>query len=179
MEDNNKLEIADMEHYKDQDQIFSHQALVMRSLNKCIELGAKELIEGFYDEQTQGRDGNVKVIYKEDTRRAFIEAVKTAKMIMICDFDDEAIEKINKLTKSTKDSYAKYVQEQKVWYNNAPIDFQEKHPVDLRYLSPQPIFQQFWNSYIEEVLDIYRSIFEELSQLTKRQNFYGVESFGG
>lgn len=168
-------DILDVEDYRSEDNVFSHQALVMRAMNKCIELGSKELIEGFYDESQKSNKGVSVVIYKEDTRRAFIESVKTTDMIMVCDYDTEATTNILKLIEDLKITKQELLDKQKDFWNNLGYKEKEFMLRELKYPPPDDFFHSqlhYWNLFIDEELETYRNVFKELSLLTRRINFY-------
>ncbi len=172
------FDILDVEDYRSEDNVFSHQALVMRAMNKCIELGSKELIEGFYDESQKSNKGVSVVIYKEDTRRAFIEAVKTVDMIMVCDYDEDAVKNILNLTEDLKITKKELLKKQKDFWEN--LDYKEKEFMlrELKYPPPEDFFHSqlhYWNLFIDAELETYRNVFKELSLLTRRINFYEQE----
>ena len=115
-EDNPDLEIGDVESYSGggKDQAFSHQVLVMLAMKKCVEYGTMEQTPGVYLTEVDNK-GRTKVTYKQDTRRAFIESVRTLKMIMICDFDPDATTDIKKLIESVDDKKTLRLKEQDDW----------------------------------------------------------------
>jgi len=172
------FDILDVEDYRTEDNVFSHQALVMRSMNKCIELGSKELIEGFYDENQKNKKGISVVVYKEDTRRAFIEAVKTVDMIMVCDYDDEAEKNILKLIDNLTDTKEELLKRQTTFWNELNYKDKELMLRELKYPPPKDFFHSqlhYWNLYIDEELETYRKVFKELTLLTRRIDFYKQE----
>ncbi len=90
MVDNNNLEIQDTENFRGgKDIVFSHQALVMKAMNRVLEIAGHELHTGFDRVETK-MDGSTKKQYIESTQAAFFEAVKTVEMVMSCDLDEEA-----------------------------------------------------------------------------------------
>lgn len=88
MEQDNDIEIVEPENYfSSKAERFSNGELVMMAFRKCIELGAKEMREGYYNTKTD-KGGNTNYIYVPDTRKEFIEAVETLLMIMADDIDE-------------------------------------------------------------------------------------------
>lgn len=173
-QNNKDFSIEDVEGYRSDDKVFSHEALVMKAMNKCIELGSKELIEGFYDE-SQSKDGVTKIVYKEDTRRAFIESVKSVRMIMICDFDKTIKINLKKIYIRSRAKSKQILQDQETWYGTQNYLFIQEHIPTFNpnyFDASNPYLQTYWNAFVDAELKIYRKIFEELSKLTKRLNFY-------
>jgi len=175
MEEKNNIEIGDVEDFRgDSDGKFSHQTLVMKAMSKALDLGSKELIEGFYDENQKDNRGNTKVVYSEDTRRSFIEAVKNCEMVMICDHDSDATKNIKAIYTKIAEKRKQLLKYQKEYYDNAPYDFQQSNPTDVHFFN---IKFQYYNYFIEAQVDFYREIFKELTLLTKRIGFYEAEQF--
>ena len=86
----NDFEVSDVENYRsDKMQVFNHQILVMEVLRKLNDAGSHELRPGYVNTKTD-REGNTARTYIEDTRLRFIECIKTATMVMGCDYDNEA-----------------------------------------------------------------------------------------
>lgn len=172
----NQFEIQDVEEYRgDEQQQFSHQSLVMDVMRRMIESGSHEMREGWTNEKLDNT-GNIIRTYIEDTRKKFIESVKTAKMVMVCDFDTAAKEKIEAHQKSIDSERDKLLEWQWAWYEQLP-------PLPKQTWSGK-ISKTFFNSelnwylhFIEIELKYHRLIAEELTQLTKRLEFYTQESF--
>ncbi len=192
MEQDDKIEVMDIEDFRSQeDQQFSHQALVMMAMRKVVEYGCQELVPGYYNTEEDNR-GKVKIIYKQDTRKAFIESVRTLRMIMICDFDTEANKtlKLNKESDQNPDENLmdKIKARKKFWIEKQQTDWnqlsqgqknqmqqQGKGVMDDYFNTNLPYFQ---NYFLEE-LEIYREIFESLTELTSRLKFYKSEDSTG
>jgi len=170
MEDNARVTIENVEDFRGEgDMKFSHQALVMKAMNKAIELGSKELKEGYINQSQTDNKGNLKPIYTEDTRRTFIESVKTCEMVMICDYDEDAITNIDKIHKRIIDKRIELLKQQQNFYESRNFDFKKKYPTDFSYFNMD---FPYYNFYLESQIDFYREIFAELSLLTKRIGFY-------
>jgi len=181
MESNEKhdIEIGNVESYTSDTGEYSHSTHIDICIKKCIVAGSKELCEG-YNETTTDRHDNIKVVYKEDTRKAFIESVKTCKMVMICDFDDDAEKSIKKLIKKIKEKQDEYLKKQTAYWNG--LDYNSKEIFFKKIgTPPSPDFfhtgLDYWNLFIETELNIYREIFEELMFLSKRLNHFKTEDF--
>jgi len=153
---------------------FSHQSLVMTSMQKCIELGSHEMSEGHEERYTDAR-GNIKIIYKENTILAFIEAIKTLKMIVISDFDKTATENIGKLLEKVKERKDYWTEMEWGELMNIPA-FKRKYSLMKGYFLQNSRFRSMFE---QELVEIYREIFEELSLLTKRLDYYASEEFEG
>jgi uncharacterized protein YqgQ len=167
-------EIIEPDDYRGEgDQEFSHQALIMGVMKKCADAGCKEMRTGYFNEKTD-RFGNINRIYVEDTRKNFIESVKTAIMFIECDYDDESKKKIEALQEELKKIYEEYLKIEKEDIENAP-SLLKKQRVKVRIyhregcLNPQ---LQYFQEYLEKEVEYHRKIFSELKKLTKRLNFY-------
>lgn len=191
------LEVMDVEDYRSgKDQEFSHQALVMMATRKIIEYGCQELVPGYYNTEEDNK-GKTKIVYKQDTRKAFIESVRTLRMIMICDFDEDAKKKLSPISEKDKKEKPKeaeenllnkiqqrkdyWMEEQKKWWDQftdgqkREMARQGQQVMEGYFNMNLPFFQQY---FLEE-LEIYREVFEELTQLTSRKKFYTSEKFEG
>lgn len=177
MERDDDLEIIDVENYQSgKDFGFSHQLLVMKAMMKCLELGSKEMHVGYLSKE-EGVDGKVKIIYKEDTRKAFIESVKTLDMIMSPDKDEAVFEKIKKIEEEITKTYKYYLHEQRklLLQNNVKTFLSKK---GIFYYENELITElPFYNQYISSEVDIYRKIFAELNILAKRCDYFVEERY--
>ncbi len=181
-------DIEDFSHSKDVE--FSHQALVMTAMRKAIEYGTMEQVQGVYLEGVDGKTGNIKVTYRQDIRKAFIESVRTAKMIMICDFDEDAKKNIL----GYKDDKGKHVEglidkikerkigligEQETWWEGlkeSQRNIYVRRGVTL-IKGHFAIDLPFMQTYLFEELEFYREMLEELTLLTKRLKFYKTKTY--
>ncbi|HEA46610.1 MAG TPA: hypothetical protein ENH99_02405 [Candidatus Pacearchaeota archaeon] len=192
MEQDDKIEVMDIEDFRNpEDQQFSHQALVMMAMRKIVEYGCQELVPGYYNTEEDNK-GKVKIIYKQDTRKAFIESVRTLRMIMICDFDTEAkkILKLNKESDQDPDNNLmdKIKARKKFWIDQQQTDWNKLSQGQKNQMIQQGkgIMEGYFNmdlpyfqNYFLEELEIYRDIFEELTELTSRLKFYKQEMSEG
>lgn len=177
--DEDNIVIQDTDNYQSgKDQRFSHQELVMSVLRKCLESGTREMMSGWFNEKVD-KSGNIVRTYIDDTRKKFIESVKTSCNLMSCDFDNEAKTNIDKLKGDLKD-YFKILQEQeKNYILFAPAStkkyFAERGVVHI----PGTLIDSlpFSKLIVDEQVETYRKILEELSHLTKRLDFYAEEFF--
>lgn len=172
--DDSDIIIQDVESYSGKDdQEFSHQSLVMMAMRKAIEFGTMEQTQGVFITEKDNK-GNTKVVYRQDTRKAFIESVRTAKMIMICDFDEEATKNINALLKKVDDRKKELMEEQVKWWNalkpSERLLYAKRGTSVIKdhFSTDLPFIQTF----LFDELQIYREILEQLSLLTERKNFY-------
>lgn len=177
MENREDFEILDVEDIKSEKEVFSHQELVMKAMRRVIEIGGHELVEGHYEEIPDNKRG-IKIIYKEDTRLSFIEAIKTCERVMICDYDKISHERIGILKKRLKETKEKYLKKQMDYWNT--LNYEQKNLM-LRKLSMPPTSDVFHarlpylNLFIDEEIDIYSDIFKELTLLSERRDFYKAE----
>jgi len=174
------IEIGDIENYTSDKGEYSHSNHVDICIKKCIVAGCKELCEG-YNETTTDKNGNTKIVYKEDTRKALIESVKTCKMIMICDFDDDAKTKIKALIENIKTEQTNCLNKQMTYWKN--LTYQSKQNFLRNNAQPTKVYFHpelpFWNLFVELELRIYREILEELILLSGRLNHFKAEDFEG
>ena len=179
MDNDNDFEIIDTENYRaEKDQQFSHQALVMKTLNKCLENGAKEMREGYWNEKSD-KFGNKNVVYVPDTRKEFIESVKTAKASMISDFDGEADNNIKKIYEKLDAEFKRLCKEEANSWEGLTINGRNKRLIKGITFVPNTLNKHlpFYQEYLEFEVDCYREIMEELIKLTKRCHYYEQESY--
>ena len=170
------IEISDVENYRgDKFQVYNHQILVMEVMRKITESGSHEMREGWINEKYD-RDGNVNRVYVESTKKKFIETVKTAMMIMFCDYDEEARTFVEQCLKELEDEKKKLLEGQWKWYSSLA-------PNDKRNQSGNIIKGAFnmemgwYVAFTELEVECYRAVAEELHSLTKRLDFYQGEDF--
>jgi hypothetical protein len=174
-EEESDFELGDVESFQsEKNEAFSHSALVMSIMRKCLDAGSSEMKAGYW-QQKSDKQGNLISTYIEDTRRKFISSVMTAIGIMICDFDKEAEDNIKLLIEEIETKKKEIAEENdKIWENSAP-EFKKQNPHVKGFITLS--FLQ--DLMTENQLEIYRDIFAELSKLTSRKNFYKAEMFEG
>jgi len=177
---NDDFEIGDVENYNSGSQQFSHQTLIMKCLNRCVECGTVEMVEGRIENKTD-KSGNTSTKYFPDTRRQFIESVKTAKNFLKCDFDEDANSKINLLIYKVNKNKEKWLNEEWDWWIHFDWNLQQKLTMEgkgvIKGMHNQKHF--FKDSSISEEVEIWRDILEELNDLTKRLDFYEETTLSG
>lgn len=157
-----------------EEQQFNHQALVMSAMKKVLDSGSDELREGWWDEKVD-KLGNVRRTWNKDTRKIFIESVRSLLMVMECDFDDEAKKVITDLISQIEIRRTFWMNEEWKWWSSLnPIQRQQltkegKHVVQ-GYFNKKLDFD---NYFFEEEVGLYRQICTELNKLTYRLDFYG------
>jgi hypothetical protein len=169
-----EIEIGDVEDYSTpQDKAFSHQVLIMTTMKKALENGAREMRAGWY-QLKQDKNGNVLRTPIEDTRKTFIESVRTCEMAIESDIDDIArieLDELHNNEEDVKDYYLKLEED----------EWKSLHQVTRRKLSDVGktsihgkfnIEKKYYQDYLEDLVDIYREIFKALTRLTKRLDFY-------
>lgn len=171
------IEISEAENYRgDKIQVFNHQVLVMEVMRKLNEAGSHELRTG-YTNQKVDRSGNTTTQYIEDTRKKFIECVKSAIAIMRCDFDKEAEDFVEQCFEELEAKRKVLLEAQWTWYQSlAPLPKQEFSGKIQRYFFA--IDFGWYMEYVETEVACYRAISEELSNLTARKDFYVGDTYG-
>ena len=173
---NDDIEVIDVENYSsDKFQIFNHQILVMEVLRKATEAGSHELRAGWFNEKIDP-SGNIARTYVEDTRKRFIETVKTASAIMKCDYDDIAKANIDKSLDSLKKIKISLMDAQWKWFEVLPprIKMEYTGRISKAFFN---IDLGWYLKFIEEEVECYRNILEELHSLTKRLDFYQTADY--
>jgi hypothetical protein len=175
---NEDIEFDEVENYSNKEQQFSHQNLIMKCLNKCAENGALEMVEGRIESKVDSH-GNISTKYITDTRRQFIESVKTAKNFLKCDFTKDCEEKISKLLKKVEDNKKSWLDAEFNWWES--LDYNVKQNLTLNGKNVvRGIHNQnhiFLNNSIIDEIEIWREILEELNILTKELKFYEPDTY--
>ena len=172
-------EVIDTENYTGtSDSQFSHEALIMRVLNKCMEAGCREMRSGWFNQKVD-KNGNTILQYIDDTRKQFIESVKSAETMMICDFDEPAKTKISEQKNKIKEKYSKLCDEEMNYWNNLPrIMLNKLVDKGISYRKEKLNRNlDFFQDYIEFEVEIHREILKELILLTERKGFYKIEDY--
>lgn len=176
-DNNNDFEIGDVENFvSNKDQSFNHGILVMTAMKNVIEAGKKEMRSGWTDNK-QDRQGNKFEIYHEDTRRVFISCVKTLKLVMTCDLDTEAEKVVKDLLKELDDKKKEYLETQeKMWKKLLYKEREEKRNKGEPHIEGILTNSFLKDDLTEFQLNIYERMFGELSNLTKRLDFFKADS---
>lgn len=166
-----KFEVEDVDNYSiEEEQIFSHQALVMKAIKRCLELGSLELHEGA--DVREFINGKVVIIHKPNEREQFINSIKILKSLMTCDFDKDA--KTNLISHKTNfnNKRKELLQDQFKLFQVMPV--QTKMDLEIKLIHKDFLdkrLPQFKFNKANEI-EYYRNIFEELNLLTERLDFY-------
>ena len=176
--DNDDFVIGNVENFGGvKDQEFSHSSLVMSSMRKCSEAGSKEMREGWFNERID-RQGNQIKTYIEDTRKAFIESVRSLKMIMAGDIDKTARDRLKKYLLNIRTKEKELINyDNEIWKKlsaNEKMIHLNSGNVHLSKMLSHPKLKKH---FIEYELIQWRNIFAELSRLTKRLDYYKAEVF--
>jgi len=177
--DENDIIIRSPDEYSsNKDFKFSHEQLIMTTFQKVIEAGSKEMIVGYFQTK-RDKFGNSIQTYIMDSRKVYIESVKTADNLLSCDYDDEAEEKINKLKDEIINIKKKYIEAEKMFWINSNIKSRERlNNQGITYLEGQMSSKNFfYKQFIDFEIDKYREIFTELNKLTKRLDFFSAINF--
>jgi len=173
------FEIGNVENFGGKkDEGYSHSSLVMSAMRKCLELGSKEMRAGWFNVK-QDKHGNTVETYIEDTRKAFIEAVKTLMMNVSCDYDEEAKKKVNNLKDAIEQKRNELIKRcDTFWENLAPCyknELVKKGAIHYKGCLDQKDYQTIFTDY---EVDIYRDIVSEINCLiTNRLDNYKAEIF--
>ncbi len=177
------FEIGDIENFSsNKDEQFSHSTLVMTAMKKALEAGIREMHPGWFNTKTD-RQGHTIKTYVDDTRKGFIEAVKTCCMIMAGDLDNDTNdnEANNYIDECLNDIESKRIElaeiEEESW-NKQPDGFKIVMNQKGIYNIPGHITHpELKEQLVWFEIEMYRSIFAELSRLTKRLDYYKAQMF--
>ncbi len=178
MEDKNKLQIQDIDSYENADeQVYSHQSLVMKGMRKVYELGAVELNEGC--DVKEFINNKPVVIHKPNQRIEFINSIKVLKSGMICDFDEDIKEKLKGFKEGLKKAKKNLLQLQVD--ARSKLNLMQIQQLRIEVMLPGILHPNlpYNNKYKDLELEYFRNLFEELVLLTKRKAFYSSEMVEG
>jgi len=173
-----EFEIGDVENFSSsKDEQFSHSTLVMSAMKKCLEAGCKEMKTGWFNVK-QDRQGNTIKTYVDDSRKNFIESIKTCCMVMACDLDKEAEEYIDECLEEIKIKKKELAQLEEESYNKLNEGLKTLMKSKGIYNIPGHISHPELKEHLVWFeLEMFRSIYAELSKLTQRLGFYKEEMF--
>ena len=178
-EEDSDIEILENESYSGgKEKGFSHQELVMIALRRALIAGNKEMRPGYYNTKTDAR-GNTSMVYVDDTRKQFIESVKSVGDMISCDLDELANKKIIKLKEELKEKFLKLCAEEKLDWETAHPKTKNQRWKEGVFHRPERLHPQlpYAQEYVEEEVDAYRKILREYVKLTKRKDFYKEEMY--
>ena len=169
-----EIEVGNVENFQsEKDQQFSHQSLVMIAMKKVIEIGCKEMIKG-HNQLIETSKGT-KIIHVSDQRKEYVNSIRNLKSVMICDFDTHAKNHIKQFIKKEKNKRKILLELQDSSWNNLTNPTKEKIGCYIKgYFSDSFPYGEM---FLQEQVEIYRKIFEQLSYLTSRVDFYKTEEF--
>lgn len=168
------VEIIDPETYRaGGEKEFNHEALIMQAFRNCVEAGSHEMRPGAMNQKTDNK-GNTILTYIEDTRKKFIESVKSLRGVIISDVDEEAKKNIKRLSDSLVKKHKELLDIQQRWWNSLNPS-QQKNAADQGHLIMQGVLNKnlpWFEMYVEEELNNHRLLMEEFTKLTARLGFY-------
>jgi hypothetical protein len=175
--DDDGFEIVDTENYRPDNSEDSHKAIILKCISRCNEAGSKEMRAGFMNTKFD-KYGNAHKIPVEDTRKIFIESVKTFEMNLYCDFDDDVKDEILNLDNQLDELFKElYKQEKKDW-DDADIQVEAYRKSNGIVFKPNRLNEKlpYYQEYIDDEIEIYRDMFKSLCLLGDRLNWYGKVS---
>lgn len=160
-----------------EDSAFSYEVLVMRAVNKMINLGMREMCPGYWNTKVD-KFGNASRMYIEDSRKAFISSVKTLMVLLEVKFSIEKeeikqiVRKINKLLSDYDEFNNKLKQKEKNDIENAPTPLKKQRIASGIYYREGHLNTNlpYSNESIEEELETYRKVATELVKLINAAN---------
>lgn len=165
------IEIEDVENYRSYgEKVYNAQTLCMEQMKKCLENGSVEMVEGYWDEKYD-KNGNLSRVYHPDTRKIFIESVKTLMMFVHRDYkeDKACSDKIESLKNKIVERKAYWLfQEWNWWCNLSPLQKQQA-TANGKYVNKGMFNKknEFDNFFFDEEIAIYRELFATISDFIK------------
>lgn len=160
------------------DEVYSHSQLVMSALKSCKDKRAKEMGDG-YTTTKFDKFGSAFPVVIPDSRKEFIESVKSLMMIQERDYDKDATTEIEKIEIELQDKYKQLSeQEKKDWEQMPHIIKQEKMKKGFYYreglLSAD---MPYIRMYVRYQVDAYTQIVSSIQKLIKRLFDYRDEIY--
>jgi len=147
---------------------YSHQLLVMRAFQRVQDALCKEKIEGHNEIMTDEK-GISKSFYIPDTRLESIEAIKTLKNTMTGDIIKTVYSKnIEEIEKALTTKEKKYIESQRSYITSLSQEtiqsLYRRYPDLIVFLKLNKLYSElpFYSMFINEALQDYRKIFENL-----------------
>ena len=168
---NEEIQIEDVENWKNEgENKYSHQELVMFILRKCLVNGSVELKEGFWNTKID-KFGNAIRTYEADTRKMFIESVRS--LMMTTHRDWKSSEKYKKLI---EDKVIELKKRKEYWLNQelkwwSSLNLLQKTEMNKQGKGVQEGFfnknNEFDNYYFDEETQVYRDIYSLICDFIK------------
>ncbi len=158
---------------------FSYPEMVSIAVKKCIEVGGKEMREGYYNTRMDNQ-GNISRVYVEDTRLEFIESVEQLKAVLEREFDNDAKKNIKSHYDSLKKIFnVHYEMEKKEWNSLSYKEKIKRTEKGRSFKEGTLIPNSFcYNSFLADKVKVMRGVLSELLKLTKRFGDFKTEVYG-
>lgn len=175
----NDVDIVDVENYRGgKTEEFSHSAIVMSAMRKCLDAGCVEMRKGYI---TTKRDkfGNELPIYIPDTRLIFIECVETLRMVMGEDLDIETEKKLKMVDDDLEKIFNTYLNFQRKEWDTASLSVKNEWKRQNRFVIDDKLSQGFsyYDDYILDKVNRYREIYIVIGKRAKELNYWGEISY--
>lgn len=186
---------------------FSKPRVVMETVQKCIEVRAKEMIKGYYN-TTLTKDGLPIRTWISDSRKVYVSAITALRKLIIPEIlEDEVYSKVKKKEekplnkidaeiKKAKDNYSYYFFEEytedgkrKFKINKGKSFMPEvDSAVMVRQIFPdgnEKLIEVvgYWNKHInaywDKLVELNDLLFEEMMRVIHRKNYFKQQIRGG
>jgi len=169
--DKDDSQIVDVDSYdRDENEAFSRSVLVMKTCRKCLELGCKEMMSGYWNVKTD-KFGNSNKSYIQDSRKAFIESIESLEMVMIPDIklDEDISKKIKELKSKLTKRFKQFLEMEMNYF--ITLNLKQKQKLYFRGIIWNKDFLnkelQYYQEYMFEQVLASREIFKLLMELTE------------
>ena len=169
-EEGEEIQFVDAEDYRSSPQgAMTYEQIVLKQINRCADEGSKEMIGGYIKEKATNK-GLVEV-YVPDQREIYIQSITMLHDLLLSFFDDEMKESIKSFDEALAEARTQkmdYLREAhrgaKNRYDKMEIESQIKTGFIDRDSFPA-------RQFMEDKLEIYRFLFQELMLLYGRQRY--------
>lgn len=173
------FEIKEPSEYTGQkDEVYSHSLLVMSALKTCKDKRAKEMGDG-YTTTKFDKYGSAFPVVVPDSRKEFIESVKSLMMIQERDYDKDATTEIELIEKTLQEKYEELCGREKKDWEQMP------HPIKQEKARKGYYYREgllsgdlpYTRMYVRYQVDAYTEIVSAIQKLIKRLNDYRDEIY--
>ncbi len=176
------FDIEDIENWRGEPDLkFSYELLIMEQYRRTSKAGSQEMKKGWEERKESQTGSTVSIKVHPDTRKEFGECMNTLKNMMIGNIvaDSKAKGNIKGLYDELLKLKGKYIEmEEKAWqevpehvrrYGSKWVDRWEHIKDTLNY---DHIFGEY---YLQESVEVYRRILEEITLLLHRMGYFKGE----
>lgn len=110
--------IMDSDLYRDKKDIFGYKQIVLKQVQRCVDLYSRELTEGYFKESAPSQFGSQQIVsYVPDSRIAYIQAVEVLHDLLAPKFDKQAKTDIEQIESERLTKFSEHKGDNSEWPN--------------------------------------------------------------